>query len=96
MPCLLVKSFEFLTDERTSEASSDSSSKTGCLPGDSMCTMEKDGTVVKCSSSKDLQPHPKDERRFLDCTGSKIQIYTCPPNLTFHPDNKKCKWQFIL
>ncbi|CAL1275820.1 unnamed protein product [Larinioides sclopetarius] len=83
-------------DKIKSETSVDFSSKTGCIPEDSRCTTEKDGTVVKCSTSKDLQPHPKDARRFLDCTGSKIQIYTCPLNLTFHPDKKKCKRQSFL
>ncbi|GFT29078.1 uncharacterized protein NPIL_471371, partial [Nephila pilipes] len=67
-----------------------------CSPYDSTCKTEKDGRVVRCTVADGVEPHPWDEKRFLECTNFNIQIYSCPGNLLFIPKEKKCRWKIVM
>ncbi|GIY89875.1 uncharacterized protein CDAR_405741 [Caerostris darwini] len=71
--------------------------KVECPPDDSRCVVDKSGRIIRCPAGvNNLQSHPWDEVQFLDCTESKIHIYSCPPGLIFNPRLKRCLRKFII
>ncbi|GFR04925.1 uncharacterized protein TNCT_464391 [Trichonephila clavata] len=58
---------------------------------DSTCVIEKDGIEITCTVASGLFPYPGDEKRFVECSNYKIEIHSCPGELTFIPTLKKCR-----